>query len=78
MEKYKSLGGLTVFFRLSLSNENLHGYFSTNFALLHHYKWSLTEVEDMLPWEREIYLSLLMKHLEEEKQREQQQAANRS
>jgi hypothetical protein len=30
----------------------------------------------MIPWERELYVSLLSQHLEEEKQRLEQQAAN--
>ena len=29
------------------------------FALMQHYKYSLTELENMMPWEREIYLTLL-------------------
>ena len=37
----------------------------------HHY--SLSELEDMVPWEREIYLGLLMKFLEEERERNKQQ-----
>jgi len=27
----------------------------------HH--WSLTELENMVPWEREVYVSMLMSHL---------------
>jgi hypothetical protein len=34
-----------------------------------HHKYSLTELENMLPWERNIYLGLLMKYLEEERER---------
>ena len=30
----------------------------------------------MIPWERELYVSMLSQHLEEEKQRLEQQAAN--
>jgi hypothetical protein len=30
----------------------------------------------MIPWEREIYVTMLAQHLEEEKQRMEQQAAN--
>jgi len=40
-----------------------------NFSLMQHHKYSLTEIEEMIPFEREIYVSLLVKHLEEEKQR---------
>jgi|TARA_R110000868_G_scaffold14109_1_gene65939 hypothetical protein len=36
---------------------------------MQHHKYSLTELENMLPWERNIYLALLMKYLEEERER---------
>jgi hypothetical protein len=36
---------------------------------MQHHKYSLTELENMLPWERSIYVGLLIKHLEEEKER---------
>jgi hypothetical protein len=36
---------------------------------MQHHKYSLTELENMLPWERNIYLSLLMKYLEDERER---------
>jgi hypothetical protein len=34
---------------------------------MHEFKYSLTELENMLPWEREIYIALLMNKLEENK-----------
>ena len=34
--------------------------------MLQHHSWSLFELESMMPWEREIYVGLLMQHLEEE------------
>jgi len=37
-----------------------------NFALVQHHKYSLTELENMIPWEREIYLTLLKQFIEEE------------
>ena len=37
---------------------------------MQHHNYSLTEIEEMMPWEREIYITLLMQHLEEEKERE--------
>jgi hypothetical protein len=36
---------------------------------MQHHKYSLTELENMIPWEREVYVGLLMKHLEEEKEK---------
>ena len=40
---------------------------------MHHHKYSLTELEDMMPWEREIYVMLLVQYLQEENKRLQQQ-----
>jgi len=36
---------------------------------MQHHKYSLTELENMLPWERSIYVSLLIEYLEQEKER---------
>jgi hypothetical protein len=36
---------------------------------MQHHKYSLTELENMMPWEREIYIKLLLQHLEEERER---------
>jgi hypothetical protein len=40
------------------------------------HKYSLTEIENLMPWERDIYLALLKQHIEEENLKAQQ-AANR-
>ena len=45
----------------------------TNFGLVQHHKYSLTEIENMIPWEREIYLTLLMHWVEEENNRQKEQ-----
>jgi hypothetical protein len=42
---------------------------------MQHHKYSLTELENMIPWEREIYVTMLTQYLEEEKRRMEQQAA---
>ena len=44
-----------------------------NFGMMQHHNWSLTELEEMIPWEREIYIGLLMQHLKEEKEKQDQQ-----
>ena len=36
---------------------------------MQHHKYSLTELEDMIPWERDVYLGLLEKHIKEENER---------
>jgi hypothetical protein len=40
-----------------------------NFALMQYHKYSLTEIENMIPFEREVYVFMLMEYLEEEKKR---------
>ena len=52
-----------------LSHDSLENYYKTNFAMMQHHKYSLEEIENMLPWEREIYIGLLTKFLEEEKEK---------
>lgn len=36
---------------------------------MQYHKYSLEELENMIPFEREIYVEMLRQHLEEEKQR---------
>lgn len=56
-----------------LGHDSLGNYYKTNFALMQHHKYSLTELEGMMPWERFIYINLLQGYLrgEEEKLRDQ-------
>jgi hypothetical protein len=73
IRRENSSGGYRKFFRLNFGYENLGNFYQTNFALMQHHKYSLTELENMLPWEREIYINLLMQHLEQEKEKLKQQ-----
>ena len=36
--------------------------------MMQHHKYSLEELDNMMPWEREIYMGLLLKHLEKEEE----------
>ena len=42
-----------------------------SFGLMQHHKYSLTELENMIPFEREIYVGLLVNYIKEEKEKEQ-------
>lgn len=44
-----------------------------NFLLMHNYNYSLTELDNMMPWEREIYLVLLSEDVKEKNERNRQQ-----
>ena len=59
--------------RQGMAHEDLESYYKTNFALMQHHKYSLTELENMIPWERDIYLTLLQQYIEEEKLKAQQE-----
>jgi hypothetical protein len=58
-----------------MSNENLLNYYKTNFAMVQHHKYSLTELEEMMPFERDIYITLLGEFIKEENQRQREQQA---
>jgi hypothetical protein len=57
---------------VSLLHDSLENHYKTNFALMQHHKYSLTELDNMMPFERQIYKSLLMSYIEEENERAKQ------
>jgi hypothetical protein len=44
---------------------------------MQHHKYSLTELEGMIPWERQLYVDLLIQYLEQENERLKQQRTSR-
>jgi len=41
--------------------------------MMQNHGYSLTELDNMLPWEREIYVALLVEHIKEENERQKAQ-----
>jgi|TARA_Y100000389_G_C17465318_1_gene524956 hypothetical protein len=41
--------------------------------MMQHHKYSLTELENMIPWEREIYVTMLVEYIKEENERQKNQ-----
>jgi hypothetical protein len=41
--------------------------------MVQHHKWSLTEIDNMLPWERDIYVDKLSTYIKEENERLKEQ-----
>ena len=39
---------------------------------MQHHKYSLADIENMMPWEREVYVTLLTQYIEEENLKQQQ------
>ena len=44
---------------------------------MQHHKYSLSELEDMLPWERELYVTMLTQFIEQENQKIEQSRKNK-
>ena len=55
-----------------MSHTSLEMYYKTNFALMQYHKYSLSDLENMMPWEREVYVTLLQQYIEEENLKQQQ------
>ncbi len=58
-----------------LSHDSLENYYKTNFAMMQHHKYSLTELDNMIPFEREIYVELLSQWIKEENERLEKERA---
>jgi hypothetical protein len=56
-----------------LSHNTLANYYQTVFALVQHHKYSITELENLIPYERDIYVAMLQEHLQKEKERHEAQ-----
>lgn len=61
---------------MCLSHDNLVNHYKTNFALMQHHNYSLTELENMMPWEREVYVTMLIEYIKEENERIKQKNAS--
>ena len=59
---------------MSLIHDSLENHYVTNFSLMQHHKYSLVELENMMPFERKIYISLLINYLEEEAEKAKQRS----
>jgi hypothetical protein len=60
------------FFRLGQGHDSLPNYYTLNFQLMKHHNWNLDTLENMMPFERDIYVILLKQWLEEELRKQKQ------
>jgi hypothetical protein len=73
-----SPGGPPNFFIIALSHDNIENYYRLNFSIIHNTKtFTLTELENMMPYEREIYISLLESAIQEENDKIARQNAHK-
>ena len=50
-------------------HDTLANMYHLNFAVMQHHIYSLTEIENMIPFERDIYVSLLKNYLDEQEEK---------
>lgn len=51
-----------------LGYSNISIFYKTQFAMVQHHKYSLTELENLFIFERDLYVDMLISYLEEKKQ----------
>jgi hypothetical protein len=56
-----------------LSHNTLANYYQTNFSLMQHHKYSLSDIDNMIPWERDIYVKMLIDYLDKLKEEQEKQ-----
>jgi len=62
----------TRFFYLSMSHETLANMLETNFQMMQNYHYALHELENMTPWERRVYVGMLIQWIKEENERNEE------
>lgn len=60
-----------------LGYSSLNNYFQTNFSLMQHHKYSLSDIESMMPWEKFIYTDMLKQYIKYLEDLERDRAAQR-
>ena len=58
-----------------LGYDNLMNYYKTNFSLMQHHKYSLSDIENMIPWEKFIYVDMLKQYIKHQEDIARDQAA---
>jgi len=58
-----------------LNHDSLLNHYEVNFELVQHWHYSLSEIENMMPFERQYFIELLNKYLREKAEQQDQEAA---
>jgi len=55
-----------------MSHDVLANHIETNFQMMQNHRYALSDLENMLPWERRIYVGMLIQWIKEENERNQE------
>lgn len=58
-----------------LGYDSIMNHFKTNFSLMQHHKYNLHDIENMMPWEKFIYIDMLKEHIKHQEDLLRDQAA---
>ena len=58
-------------------HNSLISYYERVFAFKQYHQWSLSEIEELIPWELDVMTSFLNNHLELQELQRKQAEANR-
>lgn len=64
-----SIKGIFNFINFFFNHLTLDLFYRQNFQMKYHHNYTLTEIENMIPWERAVYMEQIRKHLNEETNR---------
>jgi hypothetical protein len=60
-----------------LGYDSLMNFFKTNFSLMQYHKYNLSDIENMMPWEKFIYVDMLNQYIKHQEDLKHDQAAQR-
>jgi len=52
-----------------MSHDTATNFYKMNFAMVQHHKWSMYDLENLIPFERQLYIDLLAQHVKAEQER---------
>jgi DNA replication initiation complex subunit (GINS family) len=53
-----------------MSHTNLYIYYQKIFGMAQHHKYSIAEIENLLPYERDLYFEMLIDFIERQREKE--------
>jgi hypothetical protein len=57
--------------------DNLANFYKTNFNMMYYHKYSLNDIEKLIPWERQMYIDMLASIIAMEKEKTRELESNR-
>lgn len=52
-----------------LSHTNLMIYYNKIFSMVQHHKYSITEIESLIPYERDLYFEMLVSYIKSQEEK---------